>query len=121
LAPDIGIPRSDYMARNNFFGGGIGGTVTPRSRGGSIRWHGTLGSDNNATSIEGDLSSAIASLGAVIVGTWLVTRVYPKGKKAFDAQMSKKSKGIVDTAFKPVKATFDGAAEVIKDPTGVKL
>ena len=111
------------MARNNFFGGGIGGTVTPRSRGGSIRWHGTLGSDNNATNattIEGDLSSAIASLGAVIVGTWLVTRVYPKGKKAFDAQMNKKSTGIVDTAVKPVKASVAGAAEIFKDPTGFR-
>jgi hypothetical protein len=109
------------MARNNFFGGGIGGTVTPRSRGGSIRWHGTLGGENNATNIEGDLSSAVATVGGVILAIWFATRPYPKAKRAFDAQMKKKSKGIVNTVSKPIKASVAGATEILKDPTGVKF
>ena len=103
------------MSGNNFFGGGIGGTVTPRSRGGSIRWHGTLGADASNNSYTPDLSSAVATVGALILGTYVVTRVYPKAKKAFDKEMKKRS------ILSPFKATVEGASEVLKDPTGVKL
>lgn len=109
------------MSGNNFFGGGIGGTVTPRSKGGSIRWHGTLGADATNNSYSPDLSSAVATVGGLILGTYVVTRAYPKAKKAFDREMKKKPKKLTGKLAKPIKATVEGASEVIKDPTGVKL
>tara|TARA_B100001564_G_C20661585_1_gene681817 strand:+ start:514 stop:846 length:333 start_codon:yes stop_codon:yes gene_type:complete len=110
------------MSGNNFFGGGIGGTVTPRSRGGSIRWHGTLGADATNSSYSPDLSSAVATVGGLILGTYVVTRFYPKAKKAFDREMDKKPKKIIGKVTKPLKATVEGATEVAKAPIkGVKL
>jgi hypothetical protein len=35
--------------------------------------------------------------------------------------MKKKSKGIVNTVSKPIKASVAGATEILKDPTGVKF
>ena len=93
------------MSGNNFFGGGIGGTVTPRSKGGSIRWHGTLGADATNSSYTPDLSSAVATVGGLILGTYVITRAYPKAKKAFDREMEKMPKKLTGKLAKPIKAT----------------
>jgi hypothetical protein len=90
---------------NNFFGGGIGGTVTPRRRGGAIRWHGGLGAEHNAaTSV--DASSLITGIGVGWVSVYAVTRLFPKAKRRFDSYMNK---------GKPVTAAVEGALAVVEE------
>jgi len=104
------------MNDTNFFGGGIGGTVTPRRRGGSIRWHGGLGSDNanasNQTSLDG--SSFIAGIGTILTTyaiVYGVSRTMPKAKGVVDKIMKRKNQSIVT---KVPEATFKGAQEIVK-------
>lgn len=96
---------------NNFFGGGIGGTVTPRRRGGAIRWQGGLGAENNAaTSV--DTSSLITGIAAGWASVYAVTRLFPKAKKTFDSIMARKNQSIVT---KVPEATVKGALSVIDE------
>ncbi len=102
------------MRDNNFFGGGIGGTVTPRRRGGSIRWHGGLGADNNTASNAStvDASSFVAGIGYVGIAYFSVRAIasfYPKVTARMD-RITKK-KGIVGVP----EATVKGAEGVIKE------
>jgi len=99
---------------NNFFGGGLGGTVTPRRRGGAIRWHGGLGSEhehmNSATSV--DASSLITGIGVGWVSVYAVTRMFPKAKRKFDSIMARKNQTVVT---KVPEAAVAGALAVVEE------
>ena len=101
------------MSNNNFFGGGIGGTVTPRRRGGSIRWNGGLGAEHNASNASTvDASSFVAGIGYVGIAYFSVMAIanfVPKAK----AKMNRitKKKGIVGVP----EATLKGAQEIVKE------
>ena len=103
------------MAGNNFFGGGIGGTVTPRRRGGSIRWHGGLGAGNSESPPALDGSAFIAGVGTVLsayAAVWTVSRTIPKAKNAVDRIMKRKKQSIVT---KVPEATIKGTEAIIKE------
>ena len=106
------------MNDTNFFGGGIGGTVTPRRRGGSIRWGGGLGdtaqnnSPSNPPGIDG--SSFIAGIGTILTAyavVYGVSRTMPKTKRVVDKIMKRKNQSIVS---KVPEATVKGATEIVK-------
>lgn len=100
------------MSGNNFFGGGIGGTVTPRRRGGSIRWHGGLGSDNETPAL--DTSSFFAGIGTVLTCyavVYFTSRAIPKAKRKVDSVLKKKGSIIT----KVPEATVKGAVEIVKE------
>lgn len=87
------------MVNNNFFGGGIGGTVTPRTRGGAVKWHGGLGaeaSNNNSPFVDPDAGSYLAGIGTTMLAYYVATRLFPKAKIKFDSAMKK---GKVAMAF----------------------
>ena len=77
---------------NNFFGGGIGGTVTPRTRGGAVKWHGGLGADapnNNSPFVDPDAGSYLAGIGTTMLAYYVATRLFPKARDKFDSAMKK--------------------------------
>mgnify|MGYP001189434651 FL=1 len=98
------------MNDSNFFGGGIGGTVTPRRRGGSIRWNGGLGQTENNYTV--DTSSVIAGIGytAIAYGTIrVIANFYPKARAKMD-RITKK-KGVIGVP----EATLKGAQTIVKE------
>ncbi len=90
---------------NNFFGGGIGGTVTPRTRGGAVKWHGGLGSEAR---VDPDAGSYLAGVGTAVLAYYVATRLFPKAKKKCDSAMSQ---------GKPIKAFTSSADAMIKEVT----
>tara|TARA_B100001113_G_C20916972_1_gene538338 strand:+ start:383 stop:664 length:282 start_codon:yes stop_codon:yes gene_type:complete len=91
---------------NNFFGGGIGGTVTPRTRGGAVKWHGGLGSEAR---VDPDAGSYLAGVGTAILAYYVATRMVPKAKRKFDSAMK---------AGKPAKAFIDSADAMVSGVIG---
>lgn len=97
---------------NNFFGGGIGGTVTPRTRGGAVKWHGGLGaeaSNNNSPFVDPDAGSYLAGIGTTMLAYYVATRMFPKAKRKFDSAMK---------AGKPAKAFIDSADAMVSGVIG---
>ena len=91
---------------NNFFGGSIGGTVTPRTRGGAVKWHGGLGSEAR---VDPDAGSYLAGVGTAVLAYYVATRMVPKAKRKFDSAMK---------AGKPAKAFIDSADAMVSGVIG---